>query len=92
VIGVGNKKEFGNLFFQTLDGEDISEYNLKWLRSQISIVSQEPVLFAKSIKDNITYGMVSEDGKPIPQKLIEESAKAANIHDFIMNLPLVMTF
>ena len=68
---------------------DISDYNLKWLRSQISIVSQEPVLFAKSIKDNITYGLTMEDGAPVPQKLIEESARNANIHDFIMSLPLV---
>ena len=68
---------------------DISDYNLKWLRSQISIVSQEPVLFAKSIKDNITYGLTMDDGKPVPQKLIEESARNANIHDFIMSLPLV---
>ncbi|XP_066910223.1 ATP-dependent translocase ABCB1-like isoform X2 [Clytia hemisphaerica] len=72
----------------TIDGMDISDYNLKWLRSQISIVSQEPVLFAKSIKDNITYGLTMDDGKPIPQKLIEESARNANIHDFIMTLPL----
>lgn len=72
----------------TIDGVGISDYNLAWLRSQISIVSQEPVLFAKSIKDNITYGMVTEDGQPIPQKVIEESARSANIHDFIINLPL----
>lgn len=52
-------------------------------------MSQEPVLFAKSIRDNITYGIITEDGKPVPQSLVEESARNANIHDFIMGLPSV---
>lgn len=72
----------------TIDGIDISDYNLKWLRSQISIVSQEPVLFAKTIRENITYGMILDDNAPVSQTLVEESAKNANIHDFIMTLPL----
>ena len=77
---------------QTIDGIDISDYNLKWLRSQISIVSQEPVLFAKTIRENITYGMILDDNAPVSQTLVEESAKNANIHDFIMTLPLVSEY
>ena len=39
-----------------LDGRDIKNLSVKWLRQQIGIVSQEPVLFAKSIKENISFG------------------------------------
>jgi ATP-binding cassette subfamily B (MDR/TAP) protein 1 len=39
-----------------LDGRDIREYNLRWLRSQMGLVSQEPLLFSASIIDNIRYG------------------------------------
>ena len=45
----------------TLDGVDIRKLNVKWLRSQIGIVSQEPVLFNYSIKENIMFGDSSRD-------------------------------
>lgn len=51
----------------------------------MSIVSQEPVLFACSIRDNIAYGVEDE----LPQDEVERVAKMANIHDFIISLPLV---
>ena len=69
-----------------VDGNDVKEVNLKWLRSQIGIVSQEPVLFDLSIRDNIAYG---DTTRAVSDKEIEEAAKSANIHDFILGLPKV---
>ncbi|XP_030843068.1 ATP-dependent translocase ABCB1 isoform X1 [Strongylocentrotus purpuratus] len=67
-----------------LDGNDLRDLNIGWLRSNMSIVSQEPVLFACSIRDNIAYGVEDE----LPQDEVERVAKMANIHDFIISLPL----
>lgn len=58
--------------------------NTKWLRQQIGVVSQEPILFATTIAENIRYGKES-----ISQQEIEAAAKMANAHDFIMNFPNV---
>ena len=65
-----------------MGGVNIKELNLKWLRSHIGVVSQEPVLFDTSIAENIRYG--KEDAT---MQEIEEAAKSANAHDFIMALP-----
>ncbi|XP_046843213.1 ATP-dependent translocase ABCB1-like isoform X2 [Xenia sp. Carnegie-2017] len=73
-----------NSGFLMIDGEDVRELNLKWLRSQIGLVSQEPVLFDLSIRDNIAYG---DTTKIFADKDIEIAAKSANIHDFISSLP-----
>ncbi|XP_017679386.1 PREDICTED: ATP-binding cassette sub-family B member 5 isoform X1 [Lepidothrix coronata] len=66
----------------TLDGRDIRTLNVKWLRENIGIVSQEPVLFATTIAENIRYGR--ED---ISDAEIERAAKEANAFDFISRLP-----
>ena len=66
----------------TIDGRDIKSLNLKWLRSNIGIVSQEPVLFNMSIADNIALG---KEG--VGPKEIREAAKNANAHNFISTLP-----
>ncbi|XP_009905550.2 ATP-binding cassette sub-family B member 5 [Dryobates pubescens] len=66
----------------TLDGQDIRTFNVKWLRENIGIVSQEPVLFAATIAENIRYGR--ED---ISDAEIEQAAKEANAFDFISRLP-----
>ncbi|XP_014140363.2 ATP-binding cassette sub-family B member 5 isoform X1 [Falco cherrug] len=66
----------------TLDGRDIQTLNVKWLRENIGIVSQEPVLFATTIAENIRYGR--ED---ISDAEIEQAAKEANAFDFISRLP-----
>ncbi|KAJ7379512.1 ABC transporter B member 11 [Desmophyllum pertusum] len=66
----------------TIDGHDIRNLNLKWLREQIGVVSQEPVLFATTIAENIRYG---KDG--VTQENIERATKMANAHDFISRLP-----
>ena len=68
----------------TVDGYDIRNLNLKWLREQIGVVSQEPILFATTIAENIRYG---KDG--VTQEDIERATKMANAHDFIQRLPQV---
>ena len=66
-----------------LDGVNIRRLQLKWLRSQMGLVSQEPALFATSIKENILFG--KEDGN---MEEVVDAAKAANAHSFISQLPL----
>ena len=70
----------------TLDGNDLREVNIRWLRSQIGIVSQEPVLFDASIADNIRYGA---NFREVSDVEVIEAAKAANIHSFIESIPQV---
>lgn len=74
-----------------LDGHDTSTLNLRWLRQQISLVSQEPTLFGTTIYENIRHGLVGtkhEDASPEKQKeLIEAAAVKAYAHDFITALP-----
>ncbi|CAH1394592.1 unnamed protein product [Nezara viridula] len=66
-----------------IDGNDINDINVRYLRSQMGLVSQEPVLFDMTIKENILYGLEEE----ITMDKVIEAAKIANIHDFIMNYP-----
>ncbi|CAA3033510.1 ABC transporter B family member 15-like [Olea europaea subsp. europaea] len=65
-----------------LDGVKIDKLQLKWLRSQMGLVSQEPALFATSIKENILFG--KEDAS---MEDVIEAAKASNAHNFISQLP-----
>ncbi|KGL84068.1 Multidrug resistance protein 1, partial [Tinamus guttatus] len=67
-----------------LDGQNAKTLNIQWLRSQIGIVSQEPVLFDCSIAENIAYG---DNSREVPQEEIVNAAKEANIHSFIESLP-----
>ena len=65
-----------------IDNRDIKDYDLFFLRNQIGIVSQEPILISESIVDNIRYG------KPTASFLeVEAAAKLAFAHDFIMHFP-----
>ncbi|RRT70896.1 hypothetical protein B296_00016441 [Ensete ventricosum] len=64
-----------------LDGHDIKTLKLRWLRQQIGLVSQEPALFATTIKENLLLGR--EDAT---QAEIEEAARVANAHSFIVKL------
>ena len=73
-------------FWQLFDGVDAKELNVQWLRSQIAIVSQEPVLFNCSIAENIAYG---DNSRVVSLNEIKEVANAANIHSFIEGLPEV---
>ena len=61
-----------------LDGVDIRTLNLRWLRQQIGMVGQEPVLFEGTVAENVGYGKEGVD-----QSEIEEAARAANAHCFI---------
>jgi len=63
-----------------LDGVDIKSLNLQWLRSQIGLVGQEPVLFDGTVAQNIAYG---KEG--VTRASVETASKLANAHDFIMN-------
>lgn len=65
-----------------LDGTDLRDLNIQWLRDQIGLVSQEPVLFARSIKENIAYGLPGATDEQIIAV-----AKSANAHDFISKFP-----
>jgi ATP-binding cassette subfamily B protein len=66
-----------------IDGKDIREYTLESLRSQITVVLQESLLFGTTIEENISYGKENAT-----KEEIIEAAKLANAHEFIMNLPL----
>lgn len=74
-----------------LDGHDIKDLNLRWLRQQISLVSQEPVLFGTTIYQNIRHGLIGtkfeRESEDKIRELIEGAAKMANAHDFISALP-----
>ncbi len=65
-----------------IDGLDVRRVKLESLRKQIGVVSQEPFLFAASIRDNIAYGRANA-----PLEGVIRAAKAAQIHEFIMSLP-----
>ncbi|CAG8595233.1 12948_t:CDS:2, partial [Acaulospora morrowiae] len=73
------------------DGRDIKSLNVKWLRRQLSLVSQEPVLFNTTIAENIAFGLVGSEYENYPddkkRQLIEQACVMSNAHDFIMKLP-----
>jgi ATP-binding cassette subfamily B (MDR/TAP) protein 1 len=74
-----------------LDGRDLRTLNVKWLRSQIGLVSQEPTLFATTIRDNIEHGLISTAHEHAPpekkMELVREAAVKANADGFISRLP-----
>lgn len=63
-----------------LDGENIKNLKLEWLRSQIGLVTQEPALLSLSIRDNIAYG------RDATLDQIVEAAKVAHAHTFVSSL------
>ena len=65
-----------------LDGVAIHKLQLKWLRSQMGLVSQEPALFATSIKENILFGREDATFEDVV-----DAAKSSNAHNFISMLP-----
>ena len=68
----------------SLDTINVKDWNLSYLREQMALVGQEPILFDCSIAENIAYGM--PEGTTT-QEDIEAAARLANIHDFIVSLP-----
>lgn len=67
----------------TLDGVEIKMLKLSWLRQQMGLVSQEPVLFNETIRTNIAYGKQGE----VTEEQIIAATKASNAHNFISSLP-----
>lgn len=67
----------------TLDGYDLRSLQVRWLRQQIGMVGQEPVLFATSILENVMMGK-----EAATKKEVIAACKAANAHSFISELPL----
>ncbi|KNG82703.1 hypothetical protein ANOM_009909 [Aspergillus nomiae NRRL 13137] len=74
----------------TIDGQDIQAFNLRWLRQQIGLVDQDPILLDVSILDNIYYGCSNVNDAASESARLEkvvDAAKKAYAHDFIMALP-----
>ena len=67
----------------TLDGEELKDYQRRYLRSQIGIVEQEPFLFSRSLRENITYGVTRE----VTDEEVYAAARAAAVHDVILTFP-----
>ncbi|XP_075165554.1 multi drug resistance 50 [Haematobia irritans] len=68
-----------------VDNNDLRNISLHNLRQQLGIVSQEPILFDRTIRENIAYG---NNTRMVSEQEIIEAAKKANIHNFISALPL----
>jgi len=66
-----------------IDGVELREYPRRYLREQIGIVQQEPFLFSRSIKENITYGV----HRDVTDEEVYRAARAAAVHDVIMAFP-----
>jgi ATP-binding cassette subfamily B (MDR/TAP) protein 1 len=64
----------------------VSTVTSRSVRLQLGVVSQEPVLFDRTVAENIAYGDIN---RAVPMPQIIDAAKKANIHDFICALPLV---
>ncbi|KJZ70341.1 hypothetical protein HIM_10270 [Hirsutella minnesotensis 3608] len=75
----------------TLDGRDIVDLNLQWLRTNIRLVQQEPTLFSGTISQNVADGLTGTDMDGLAneekQRLVIEACKAAYAHEFIEGLP-----
>jgi ATP-binding cassette subfamily B protein len=67
----------------TLDGVELTDYPRQYLRRHIGIVEQQPFLFSRSIRENITYGV----GREVTDEEVVAAAKAAAIHDTILTFP-----
>ncbi|MBC8446498.1 MAG: ABC transporter ATP-binding protein [Chloroflexi bacterium] len=67
----------------TLDGVELKEYPRHYLRQQIGIVEQEPFLFSRTIRENITYGV----GRDVSDEEIVTAARMAAIHDVVTSFP-----
>ena len=66
----------------TIDGQDLSKFDLRSFRRFISVVPQESVLFEGTVRDNVTYGLSS-----VSEKTVNEALKSANALDFVNKLP-----
>jgi len=67
----------------TIDGIELREYSRRFLRQQIGVVEQEPFLFSRTIRENITYGV----GREVSDEEVERAARAAAVHEVILSFP-----
>ena len=65
-----------------LDGRDLRLYNLRWLRSHLGLIQQEPIIFSTTIRENIIYARHNAS-----EAEMKEAARIANAHHFISSLP-----
>ncbi len=74
-----------------LDAKPIEDLNLRWLRTNIRLVQQEPVLFMGTVFENVRYGLIGTKGEDAPEEeqrqLVADACKLANAHDFVSELP-----
>ena len=73
-----------------LDGRDLEEYNVKWLRSQVRLVQQEPILFRGTVFQNVAKGFVDAQRQLPHEKqleLVREACKSSNADGFVSELP-----
>lgn len=68
----------------TIDGHDVRDIDLKWLRHHIGYVQQEPQLFGMSVRENLCYGV----DRVVSQDELEIACREANAHDFIVSWPM----
>lgn len=71
----------------TFDGVDIRDVSVSELRGAIGIVPQEPTLFSGTVRENIAYARIAEDGLRPPEEAIRAAARAAHAEEFIERLP-----
>jgi ATP-binding cassette subfamily B (MDR/TAP) protein 1 len=80
----------------TIGGRDIRDLDLKWWRSQIGLVQQEPFIFNDTIYNNVAHGLVGtkfeKEDVETKKKLVEEACKEAFADEFISRLPQVRFF
>ena len=84
-MNIGSRLELfvDSAVIDTLDGVELNQYPRHYLRQQIGLVEQEPFLFSRTIRENITYGV----GREVSDEQIVEAARAAAIHDVIAGFP-----
>jgi len=77
-----------------LDGVNIEELNLNWLRTRMRLVQQEPVLFSGTVYENVAFGLFGTEKANLPEeeqrRLVEDACKAAYADEFIERLPKVI--
>lgn len=75
----------------TIDGRPIEKLNVRWLRTNVRLVQQEPVLFMGTVFDNVRYGLIGTRWEHAPEveqrQLVTEACKLANAHQFVSELP-----
>ena len=74
------------LFQQRLEGQNIESLKVNQVRSKLGLVSQEPVLFDRTLAQNIMYG---DNDRQVTMDEVVDAAKKSNIHNFISSLPMV---